>query len=607
MEKQKLRSEIDDKYKWDLTKIYKTSEDFYSDLDTLNIKIGDYSKYTNDLFKSIDNLKSFFKLENEVDKLINKIYSYGQRKFDEDTTCVSSQKMYQEVQDIYNKYLEATSFFLPLLYDTDKSIIDKYLLDSELVKYKRYFDELYRIKNYTLSKNEEQILATLSSTLSASSDTYESLTDTDITFPVIKDEEEKDVELTESNYSKFIRSRNRKVRKDAFLNLFSTYEKYKNTITSIYLGHINSDIAITKIRNYKSTIERYLYQDNINLDIYNNLIDTVSKRQDVIDNYFKTIKDALELDELHRYDTYTSLVDKCNKSYSFEEAKEIVLSSLKVLGNDYITTLNKAFDENWIDVYNNKGKRGGAYSSGTYDTVPYILLNYEGKLDDVSTLAHELGHSMHTYYSCKSNDRLYSDYKIFVAEVASTTNELLLNNYLLKTSVDEKEKLSILNSLISLYYSTIVRQTMFAEFERDVYALRENEEAVTHEVLENKYYDLCKKYFGKNVYLDEEVKYEWERIPHFYYGFYVYKYATSLAASTYISEKILNNDDNYIDKYIKFLSSGSSMDPLDELKMIDVDLSDKKVIDQAMDKFNYYIGEFKKVYQKVKGSDKNGR
>ena len=276
----------------------------------------------------------------------------------------------------------------------------------------------------------------------------------------------------------------------------------------------------------------------------------------------------------------------------------MVLKALSVLGNDYQEKLKEAFNNKWIDVYNSKGKRGGAYSAGCFDTVPYILLNYEGKLNDVSTLAHELGHSMHSYYSKENNDRLYADYKIFVAEVASTTNELLLNNYLLETSTDKKEKLSILDNLIKLYYATVVRQTMFAEFERNIYSLRENDKALTHDILEDEYYNLCKKYFGDNVYMDEEIKYEWMRIPHFYYGFYVYKYATSLAASTYIANNILK-DKNYLDKYIKFLSSGGSMDPLDELKIVDVDLSKKEVINEAMEKFNYYIEEFKKLYKEV--------
>ncbi len=600
MNKQKNRSEIDNKYKWDLSLIYKTDEEFYKDIELLKEKVDIISKFKNNLFDNLENFKKFLKCDEEIDAIFNKTMSYAHRKNDEDTTNTIYQKMTQEVDDIYNQYSLNTSFFLPLLYETDEKIISKYLEDKDINYYSKYFEDLLRFKKYTLSKDKEELLATFSNALTASSNSFEILTDAEITFPMIKDEDNKEVELTESNFSLFIRSRNRRVRKDAFNALLLTYAKYKNTITSIYTGHINSDIAITKARGYKSCLERYLYPDNIDKKIYYNLIDSVSSRQDVIDNYFLTIKNVLKLDELHRYDVYTSLIDNSNKKYSYEEAKDIVKSALKVLGDDYQEKLDNAFTNSWIDVFNNKGKRSGAYSSGTYDTHPYILLNYEGTLNDVSTLAHELGHSMHSCYSVENNKRIYANYKIFVAEVASTTNELLLNHYLLKNTDDDKEKLNILANLMNLYYTTIVRQTMFAEFELNTYKLREENKPITHEILEDIYYNLCKKYFGKEVVMDDEIKYEWERVPHFYYGFYVYKYATSLAASTVIANKILNEDEA-VNKYIKFLSSGGSMDPLDELKLVDIDLSKKEVIDCAMDKFNDYIEQFKKLYEKTEG------
>ena len=593
MEKQKLRSEIDDKYKWDLTKIYKTDDDFYNDISVLKEKIEEYSKYKDSLFNSIDNFKNFLKLEEEVDKLFNKIYSYANRNYDSDTTNVEYQKMVGEVNDLANNYALATSFVNPLIFDNENKL-EEYLKDKELSKYRRYFDEILRYKSHTFDTEKEKLIANFSNILDSSDNAYFKLTDTDMVFPNIKDEEGNEVELTESNYSKFIKSKDRDIRRDSFDKLFDTYANFKNTIASLYVSHIDSDIAINKIRNYSSSIEKYLYPDKINVDVYNNLIDIVSKRTDVIDNYFKTIKDTLKLDELHRYDTYTDLVDNSNKNYSYEEAKKNVLDALSVLGDDYKSHLEEAFNDGWIDVYNSKGKRGGAYSAGCFDTVPYVLLNYEDTLNDVSTLAHELGHSMHSYYSCKNNDRIYADYKIFVAEVASTTNELLLNDYLLNKVESKEEKLEILSNLMNLYYTTIVRQTMFSEFERDIYKLREDENQITHDILEDKYLTLCKKYFGNNVIVDDKIKYEWSRIPHFYYGFYVYKYATSISAATYIKEQLVS-DPSFVDKYIKFLSSGGSMDPLDELKLVDVDLTDSKVIDSAMDKFNYYIDEFNRL------------
>lgn len=604
MKKQKLRDEIDDKYKWNLALIYQSDKDFYHDLERMKQKVEEIKKYDGILFESAQNLKEFLILDEEIDALSNKIMSYANRKHDEDTTNTTYQKMTQEVEDIYHNYRLNTAFFLPQLYEKEETTIFQYLEEEGLSHYRRHFKELLRYKEHTLSKEKEELVARFTNALSSSDNTYSTLTDADITFPTIKDENDKEVELTESNFSIYIKSRNRRVRKEAFDALFSTYAKYKNTIASIYTGHMNSDIAITKVKKYPSTLERYLYPDNIDTSIYDNLIGSVSNRQDVIDNYFGTIKEVLGLDELHRYDTYTELVEKSNKKYSYEEAQEIVKNALAVLGEDYQKKLKEAFDSRWIDVYNNKGKRGGAYSASTFDTPPYILLNYEGKLNDVSTLAHELGHSMHSYYSETNNERINADYKIFVAEVASTTNELLLNHYLLKNSNNNQEKLAILSNLMSLYYATMLRQTMFAEFEMNSYQMREENLPITHEILEEKYYDLCKKYFGKHVILDDKIKYEWERIPHFYYGFYVYKYATSLAASTVIANKILT-EDGFVDKYLQFLSSGCSMDPLDELKLVDIDLSKKEVIDNAMNQFNQYIMEFKDLYEKGKGGEKN--
>ena len=299
------------------------------------------------------------------------------------------------------------------------------------------------------------------------------------------------------------------------------------------------------------------------------------------------------------YDIYVPLISECDKKYEFNEAKELVINALSILGEDYITNLNKAFDERWIDIYHNKGKRGGAYSSGFYDTNPYVLLNYEGKLDDVSTLAHELGHSMHTYYSCKNNEYQNSNYHIFVAEVASTVNELLLANYMLKNSKDNNEKLSIMNKLMELYKGTIYRQTMFAEFEKMMYEKRENGIVLTNELISNDYYQLVEKYFGNDVCIDDLIKYEWERIPHFYYNFYVYKYATGLAAATYIVDNIVK-DSSYVEKYLNFLKSGGSNYPLEELKLADVDLTSPKIVESAIERFKEIENDFEEIYKQKK-------
>ena len=371
--------------------------------------------------------------------------------------------------------------------------------------------------------------------------------------------------------------------------LYDTYASFKNTITSTYTGDMDSNITMAKLRGFNSAREASLYGDNVDTTIYDNLIDTVSKNLKTIYKYYDLKKEVLGLDEFHLYDIYAKLIDtKDLDNYTFEDAKKIVKEALSVLGEDYIKDLDKAFSEKWIDVYNNKGKRSGAYS---------VLLNFEGNLNNVSTLAHELGHSMHTYYSCKNQPYQYSSYNIFVAEVASTVNELLLSKYLLNKFTDKESKLYILNRLLELFKGTIFRQTMFAEFERDMYKLREEKKALTHEVLCDHYLELNKKYFGSSVVVDDKIKYEWMRIPHFYYNFYVYKYATGLSAACYIVDGILNKKEGALEAYLKFLTLGGSMYPVDELKVAGVDISEPKVIESAINMFNDTIDEFKNLLE----------
>ena len=469
------------------------------------------------------------------------------------------------------------------------------LIAEGLKEYEFSIQDMYRYQKHTLSEANEKMLSILSNSLSNPSETYEALTDADMRYGLIEDEEGKQVELTDSNYMKYISSSNRKVRKATFDLMYETYASYKNTITSIYNGDIDSNIAIAKIRNYKTAREASLFGDNVTTDIYDNLIDTVNQNLHVLYKYYDVKKEVLGLDELHLYDIYADLINVETDTYEFDDAKDLVIEALAILGEDYITNLKKVFSERWIDIYNNKGKRSGAYSSGFYDTNPYILLNYEKQLKDVSTLAHELGHSMHTYYSCKNNQYQYSSYNIFVAEVASTVNELLLAKYMLKHSTKKEEKLSILNRLMELFKGTIFRQTMFAEFERDMYAKRENKEALTNNVLCDAYYALNKKYFGPNVVIDDAIRYEWERIPHFYYGFYVYKYATGLSTACYIVDGILSGREHALERYLSFLKTGGSMYPVDELKVAGVDICNPKVVESAIHMFDETIDEFKNL------------
>lgn len=601
MEKQKTRDLIDDKYKWDLTTIYKTDQDWYKDYEILDKEITKIESFKGHILDSDETLLEYLKESDKLERKLYKLYYYAHLKYDQDTTNAKYQEMEGKITLLLNKYSELTSYVCPEFMQNDfdyvKSLIDRNPL---LKEYEHNLENFYRSKGHNLSYEEERILNILSDALTKSQDTFEALTDTDIKFGKIKDENGKYIELTESNWSVLARSKDRNVRKKAFKLLYKRYSELKNTLASTFSGNIETLIKMAKIRNFGSSLEASLFNDNVTPKIYNNLIDTVHKNLDALYDYYKLKKEVLNLDELHLYDIYVPLDDKYNKTYTFEEARDLVFKALAPLGSEYLEILKKEFDEKWIDVYNNVGKRTGAYSSGFYDTNPFILLNYEGKLDDVSTLVHESGHSIHTYLSCKNNTYANSSYQIFVAEVASTVNEMLLRLYLIDNSKDDDEKLYILSQILELFKSTIFRQTMFAEFERDMHKLKEDGEILTSELLCNKYYELNKLYFGCDVVVDKEIEYEWERIPHFYYNFYVYKYAIGLAAACKIACDIYNKKAGSLEGYMKFLKSGGSNYPVEELKYAGIDVNGEEVIEDSIKLFRNVLDEYKTLKFKRK-------
>ncbi len=595
-QKQKTRSEIDKNYQWDLSTIYGSIDEWNKEYISTKDKLPSLTKYKGSLLKDANTLLEFLNLDTEINRKLDKLFSYAHLLNDEDTTNTKNQELFGKIVNLNNEYSKITTFVKPELLKSNYEQIKAFYKDlPELKEYEVLLEEIYRYKEHTLDEREERIVAELNKSLSSPSEIFEKLTDADMKFPDIVDEKGNSVEFTESNYSIFIRSKDRRVRKDAFNILHNTYGKYKNTLSETYASLVEVEVALSKIYNFESAIKMSLFDDNIDVSVYDNLVKTVNENLKELYKYYDLRKKMLNLDEQHLYDTYVSLVEDDNKNYTFSEAKDLVLKALSVLGDDYVEILNKAFDEKWIDVFNNVGKRSGAYSSGCYDTNPFILLNFEGKLDDVSTLSHELGHSVHSYLSREFNSYQNASYKIFVAEVASTVNELLLNNYMLKNTSDKNEKLSILNKQLELFKSTIFRQTMFAEFERDMHALVEQNGVLTNEVLCDAYYKLVKKYFGDSVYIDETIKYEWSRIPHFYYNFYVYKYATGLSAAAFIASQILSGNKEYIEKYKNFLKLGGSMYPIDELKQIDIDMTKKEVVESAIEMFKNTLEEFEKL------------
>lgn len=594
---EKIRSEIEDKYKWDLTPIYKTEDEWKKDYEEVKNEIEKVKDFKNTFLKDGKELYKFLVYDEGVSRKLEKLYYYAHLNYDSNTLDEKYKVMNNMVTDLFSRYDELSSYVTPEILKLDKEKLDSFYKDEAKLKdYKFNIDDIYRFKKHTLSEDQEKILSNLSKCLSNPEETYEALTDSDFDYDYITDEDGNKVKFNESNYSIFIKSKDRNVRKKAFEMLHEKYASYKRTITSTYKGEVETNVVTAKIRNYDSAIKASLYQDNIDESVYNNLIKVVNNNLDVLYKYYDVKKNILNLDELHMYDTYVNIIKESNKKYSFDEAKEIVINALSVLGDEYNSILNKAFEEKWIDIYHSKGKRSGAYSSGNYDVNPYVLLNYEGTLNDVSTLAHELGHSMHTYFSCHNNPYQYSSYRIFVAEVASTVNELLLANHMLKNSNNKEEKLTIINHILDLYKATLYRQTMFAEFEKITHEKRENGEVLTSDLLSDIYYNLVKKYFGDNVVCDDLIRFEWARIPHFYYNFYVYKYATGIAAASYIVDGILNKKEGALEKYIKFLKTGGSMYPIDELKIAGVDMNDENVILSAIKTFENYLNEFIEIY-----------
>ena len=593
MAKQKRRSEIDIDNTWDLTYIFTDRDNFYEYLDKVKKEIINIKKFQGHIFDNSETLYSFLATFDEVERKLYRLYYYAHLTLDVDTSSTISQEMEGKVTNLFYDYSCMTTFVNPEMMKQDYQTVLNYINENKkLEKYRFNLEDFYRYQPHSLNDDEERMMTLLSKALSVSSSTFESLTDADMEFGNIKVDGE-EIELTESNYNTFIKDSNRDIRKQAFEKFLGTYATYKNTLASTFNGNVEILVSMAKIHKFNSSLEASLFGDKIDVSVYNRLIDTVKDHLDILYKYYALKKEVLDVDQLHMYDIYMDLVKDDKREYSFKEAKEIVKEALSVLGEDYIHNLNKAFEERWIDIYNNKGKRTGAYSSGFYDTKPYVLLNFEGKYNDVTTLAHELGHSMHTYYSCSNNSYNNSSYNIFVAEVASTVNELLLVKYLLKKAVSKDEKLFLLNQLLELYKGTIYRQVMFAEFERNMHKSLENGEILTYDYLSQNYYQLVKEYFGKDVICDDLIQYEWERIPHFYYNFYVYKYAIGLSCATKIVNDILSGKKDAIEHYLAFLKSGGSDYPAKELLLADVDINDNNLYLEAMKSFDNYIDEFK--------------
>ena len=521
-----------------------------------------------------------------MNRLSGKIYMYAMLNCDGDTTNSYYQSMKMKVQKQDEEISSKLSFISSEMLSIDYKVILDYINEDERLKpYQFDLEKMFRYKEHTLSEKEEAIITEANNAMGTGSEVFYNVDNADINLGKIKDEDGKDIELTNSNYIKYMNSKNRKVREDAFNHMFKYFEKLKNSIAACLKGNIKENFFISKIRKYSSPLEMSLYQDSIDKEVYTNLIKSVHNNLETFYDYMKLRKNVLNLDELHMYDMYVDLVNTRVEDISFEEGKSIVFEALKPLGNKYIKDLNKAFEEKWIDIYPNKGKKSGAYSWGSYDTKPYLLLNYNDTIDSVNTMAHELGHSMHSYYSSNNQNYYNSHYPIFLAEIASTVNEVLLNDYLYHNANTKEEKILYLTDFLDKVRGTIYRQTMFAEFEMIMHDKEEHNIPLTEEEFSKTYYELNKLYYGDSVVSDDLIRYEWARIPHFYTSFYVYKYATGLSAALAIASDVLDGKEDVRDKYLEFLSSGGSDYPLNILKKVGVDMTTTEPIEKALKMF----------------------
>ncbi len=593
------REEVPVELTWDLATIFETDEKWEAEFEALNKEIPEIKKFQGKLGESADTLYDMFQFQDKISERLGKLYTYSHMKYDEDTTNASYQAMDQKADSILTLASSNMSYIVPEILKIDNEKIESFLKKKvELQKYKMTLDEIIRQKEHILSEKEEVLLSEASEALQTPSQTFGMLNNADLKFPLIKDENGAEVELTHGRYIRFMESKDQNVRKEAFEAMYDTFGNFKNTFASTLNGNVKKDNFYAKVRNYQSARQSALDANNIPETVYDNLVDAVNEKLPLLHRYTELRKKVLGLDELHMYDLYVPLVEGVDMNIPYEEAQDYVLKSLAPLGDEYTDIVKEGFSNRWIDVVENKGKRSGAYSSGSYGTNPFILLNWQNKVNDVFTLTHELGHSLHSYYTRKNQPYRYGNYSIFVAEVASTCNEALLNDYLLNHLENEKERLYILNHFLEGFRGTVFRQTMFAEFEHDIHVRSQSGEPLTADSFSEIYYNLNKKYFGEHVIVDEEIGLEWARIPHFYYNYYVYQYATGYSAATSLANQILTEKDVAVERYKDFLKAGSSDFPIEVLKKAGVDMTSKQPILEALDVFEEKLNEFESLLTK---------
>lgn len=589
------RSEISDEYKWSVKDLYSSDELWNNDYEKALKSTQEKSSFEGCVMDSADTLADALSESEKDDYITERLYVYAFMRYYEDTSDGTYQQMSGKAQMLAVKMSEKYSFLVPEIMAADDDKVARFLDSDKIKSYRHLLCDMLAKKEHTCSQKEEKLLAMASQMADSPSDIFSKFNNADVKFGKVHDEHGDEKELTSAGFSVFMESRDRNVRKEAFYALYRQYKSYINTLAASYYGNVKQAVFFANARNYESTLQMYLSGSFIPESVYTNLIDTVNNNLDKMHDYVSLRKKTLGVDELHFYDIYAPLTSDYTVKVSYENAKETVLDALKILGDDYVSQVKKGYESGWVDVYENDGKRSGAFSWGAYGTHPYIFLNYTETLNDIFTLIHETGHAMHTYYSNETQPYTYAGYKIFVAEVASTCNEVILIDYLLKHSRSDEEKKYLYGHYLEQFKGTLFRQTMFAEFEMITHRMAQDGEVLNAESLCGTYKKLNEKYFGKDMVIDEEIAYEWARIPHFYTPFYVYQYATGFSAAVAIATKIINGDKEVLHGYREFLKGGSSMHPIGLLSLCKIDMSKPDVIQDALNVFGSLIEDFKKI------------
>lgn len=586
------RKETEQKYHWHLEDIFPSNDIWEQTFADLEAKLPSFAAIKGTLGQSASTLKNNLEILDQASESLGKLYWYARMRADEDATDSESQARSNRAQALLVKYLAAIAFLEPELLTIPEETIKEFTSQKpELQIYQHYFNNLWRQKEHILNTNEEFIMAKAGQLIEAPHAIYNMLNNADLKFPEITDAQGNRVQLTHGRFIPLMQSQDRKVRQETFTAFYSTYDQVKHSTTALLSAQVNANIFNGEVRKYKSAREAALAKNNISLAVYDSLIEAVNAKLPAMHQYVALRKKMLHLEELHMYDVYVPIVEEIKTTYSFEDSKKIVKEALQPLGAEYLNVLDQGLESGWCDVYENKGKRSGAYSCGVYGVHPYVLLNHQDTLDSLFTLAHEMGHAMHSYYTNKNQPYIYSDYSIFVAEVASTVNESLLMNYLLHKVQNKKERMFLLNHYLEEFKGTVFRQTMFAEFEKMIHEEVENGSALTVDYLNSVYKALNEKYFGPEMMVDDLISLEWSRIPHFYLNFYVFQYATGFSSAVALAMGILENGSEALNRYLEFLKAGSSKYPIDILTQAGVDLSTPDPIVKALDVFEQIVAE----------------